>query len=111
MKEPVVLSPDHGGCWSESDLFDLVESIRWFRGIGAFERHLKFIGENTPHRDLSDEMFELVEYLQMNDFVDDEILIYRSDYDDKWTWKICASPSSFAVWQNVAFGEVDNPAA
>jgi hypothetical protein len=56
-------------------------------------------------------MFELVEYLQMNDFVDDEILIYRSDYDDKWTWKICASPSSFAVWQNVAFGEVDNPAA
>lgn len=101
MKDPVQLSPDNDEIWSAYDMLSLVDSIRWFRGIGSDERRIQFVGDEVPRYDLTDEMFEILQSLQAMEAVDEEILIYASDYDVHWTWKILASPCPFGVWQNV----------
>ena len=101
MKEPVVLSPDGDHVWSPSEMLSLVDSIRWFRGIGSDARRAQFIADEVPRYNLTDELFEVLQGLQAADEVDDEILVYASDYDEHWTWKILPSPLAFGVWQNV----------
>jgi hypothetical protein len=101
MKEPVILSPDDDHVWTADEMLSLVDSIRWFRGIGTEVRKAQFIADEVPRYNLSDELFNVLESLQSMDGVDEEILVYASDYDEHWTWKILPSPLAFAVWQNV----------
>lgn len=101
MKEPVILSPDDDQVWSADDMLSLVDSIRWFRGIGTEIRKAQFVADEVPRYNLSDELFSVLESLQSMDGIDEEILVYASDYDQHWTWKILPSPLAFAVWQNV----------
>lgn len=111
MKEAVVLSPDGDHVWSAHEMLSLVDSIRWFRGIGSDERRAQFIADEVPRYDLTDELFETLQSLQSMDGVDEEIVIYASDYDEHWTWKVLPSPMAFAVWQNVPLKMGEPPAA
>lgn len=111
MKDLVELSPDGDNVWSTDDMLSLVDSIRWFRGIGSEERKVQFVADEVPRYHLTDEMFEVLQSLQSMDGVDEEILIYASDYDQHWTWKILANPQALAVWQNVRRLEKDSPSA
>jgi hypothetical protein len=112
MKEPVVLSPEGDNVWSAEEMLSLVDSIRWFRGIGTDERRAQFIADEVPRYELSDELFETLQSLQSLEAVDEEILIYASDYDFHWTWRVLPSPFAFAVWQNVdRLRSSTNPAA
>ena len=113
MNGPTELSPDPDTIWSQDDMLQLVDSIRWFRGIGSAERNIKFIADEVPRYSLSEEMFDVLQQLQADDAIDDEILIFASDFDYNWTWRILPSPLGFAIWQNneQGFGGTKKPAA
>lgn len=100
--EGVRIHPKKTITWSNDYTGKIARYIRWFRTLSADpSTQSRYRGIEVDHKDLDDEIFELIQGLIISDMMDGHIRIYRSADSKIYSWWILPTSSHIAVWNNV----------
>lgn len=125
---PAVICPVKGSEWSQSEMAELVNIIRWYRGQGlpkpgtrppsvgvreldaklAIEQGVKeergrFFSTAPVASKITDSTLELLQLMEAENTLEGEIRIYHKAAADNYTWKISPMKNGLALWRNNEF--------
>ena len=88
--------------WTNDYTEKIVRYIRWFRTLGADPvTQSRYREIEVDHKDLDEEIFELIQGLIVAGVIDGHIRIYLSSESKLYSWWLLPTKVHIAVWNNV----------